>query len=245
MKYRYVIINDEERSTQDLLAKFKKFQQYFCVGVSGDYNESLNMILEHMPDFVFINIDARLTEGCFNAINFVNDLYKYIDKLPEFIALSATKDHAYTCIKNNFFDYLLKPVSEFELRKAVYRLNKKPTASITKLCLKSYKDYRFLDIDEILFLKADNTSTDIFMMDNVQVSAFKTLKYFEHILPDNFVRIHNSYIVNRHYVSRIHFGKSKCTIKYHDSNIPFSKSYKENVVKLEKKLTKKALLSLN
>ncbi|MCB0744141.1 MAG: LytTR family transcriptional regulator, partial [Ignavibacteriae bacterium] len=115
----------------------------------------------------------------------------------------------------------------------------------SKLCLKSYKDYRFIDIDEILFLKADNASTDFFMVDGTKVSAYKTLKFFEDLLPDNFTRIHNSYIVNQNYVSRIHFGRSKCTLKNNNFNIPFSKSYRENVIVLEKELSKKAILSLN
>jgi len=114
-----------------------------------------------------------------------------------------------------------------------------------KLCLKSYKDYRFINLEEILFLKADNTATDFFMNDGSTISAYKTLKYFESNLPNNFIRIHNSYIVNQNYVSRIHFGKSRCTLNNNGYVIPFSKSYKNNVVILENSMSKNALLSLN
>jgi DNA-binding LytR/AlgR family response regulator len=43
------------------------------------------------------------------------------------------------------------------------------------------------------------------------------------------VRIHNSYIVNVDYVSRIHTGNSVCYIKNTTTKLPFSKSYKENI----------------
>ena len=95
--------------------------------------------------------------------------------------------------EKQFYDYILKPVNDFELRKSIARLKLKPKASSNKPCLKSYKDYRFVEMDEILFLKADNTSTDFFMDDGSTISAYKTLKSSESILPDNFTRIHKLY----------------------------------------------------
>lgn len=97
------------------------------------------------------------------------------------------------------------------------------------ICIKSYGDYRFLELDTIAFLKADNNSTDITLHNNEQVTAFKTLKYFEEHLPDNFFRIHNSYIVNKNFISRIHTGNSLCYIKNSKHQIPFSKSYKDQI----------------
>lgn len=97
------------------------------------------------------------------------------------------------------------------------------------ICIKSYGDYRFLELDEITFLKADNNSTDITLHNGEVITAFKTLKYFEENLPVNFFRIHNSYIVNKNYVSRVHTGNTVCYIKNTKTQLPFSKSYKENV----------------
>ena len=142
-------------------------------------------------------------------------------------------------------DYIVKPISEFDLRKAMLRFQTNQSNDTSTLCLKSYKDYRFIDTDELLFLKADNNSTDFILNDGSTITAFKTLKSFEEILPENFVRIHNSYIINVNYVSRINFGKSKCSIKKSDYLIPFSRSYKDNVEILKDSLSKSAALSLN
>lgn len=97
------------------------------------------------------------------------------------------------------------------------------------ICIKSYGDYRFLELDEIAYLKADNNSTDITLNNGEVITAFKTLKYFEENLPSYFFRIHNSYIVNKNYVSRIHTGNTVCYIKNSKTQLPFSKSYKEHV----------------
>jgi DNA-binding LytR/AlgR family response regulator len=114
-------------------------------------------------------------------------------------------------------------------------LNKPVIAEIVKeekpliICVKSYGDYRFIEAKDICYLQADNNSTDIHLFNGEMITAFKTLKHFENVLSSPFVRIHNSYIVNIDYVSRIHTGNSVCYIKNTTTKLPFSKSYKENV----------------
>jgi DNA-binding LytR/AlgR family response regulator len=97
------------------------------------------------------------------------------------------------------------------------------------ICVKSYGDYRFIEAKDICYLQADNNSTDIHLYNGEMITAFKTLKHFEGVLQSPFVRIHNSYIVNIDYVSRIHTGNAVCYIKNTTTKLPFSKSYKENV----------------
>ncbi len=97
------------------------------------------------------------------------------------------------------------------------------------LCVKSYGDYRYIDTRDIAYFQADNNSTDIHLINGEMVTAFKTLKLFEGVLPYPFVRIHNSYIVNSNCISRIHTGNALCYIKNTAIKLPFSKSYKANI----------------
>lgn len=98
------------------------------------------------------------------------------------------------------------------------------------ICVKSYGDYRYIDSRDIIYFEADNNSVDIHLKDGEMVTAFKTLKVFENVLPPKqFLRIHNSYIINVSQVARIHTGNSVCYIKNSTIKLPFSKSYKENI----------------
>ena len=97
------------------------------------------------------------------------------------------------------------------------------------ICVKSYGDYRYIDAKDIAYLQADNNSTDIHLNSGEMITAFKTLKHFESVMTHPFVRIHNSYIVNIDYISRIHTGNAVCHIKNTTTKLPFSKSYKENI----------------
>lgn len=97
------------------------------------------------------------------------------------------------------------------------------------ICVKSYGDYRYIDAKDIAYLQADNNSTDIHLSSGEMITAFKTLKHFESVMTHPFVRIHNSYIVNIDYISRIHTGNAVCHIKNTTTKLPFSKSYKDNI----------------
>lgn len=145
----------------------------------------------------------------------ITEIHQYMNQLPILIGIATTKNYAYDAIKNGFFDYWLQPFNEFDIRKSLMKLQKrmpKEKAPAT-LCLKSYNDFQYLDTNDILYLKADNNTTEFFMKDGTIINAYKTLKTFENTLPKNFMRIHQSYIVNTNYVSRINFGKSICAIK--------------------------------
>ncbi len=239
MQQTFYIIDNETDSINRLKSYFEDYPNYLCLGASTDYEEAMNTILKYSPDVILADIDVTIDGD--SLFNFANAIYQYKKKLPTFIAMSAFKEKAYDVIKNGFFDILLKPLREFDLRRALMRYDKEYVDEpSTTLCLKSYKDYRFVDTDDILYLKADNNSTDFFMSDGKSVSGYQNMKHFEAILPSNFIRIHHSYIINMNHVTRIHFGKSKCTVKNVNAHIPFSRTYRDNVEFLKDVLAKSA-----
>ena len=221
-------------------------ENYFdfnCIGVSNQYNQSLDIILKDVPNLIFFNIDNTF-ENPYSIIHELNLLFT--EDLPVFVAISTSKDKAYEVIKNGFFDFLINPLTDIEIRKTILKFQKKnPFKTKKNICLKSYKDYQYLDADEILFLKADNNTTDFYMSDGNIINAFKTLKTFEDLLPTNFLRIHKSYIINKNYVSRIQYGKLICTIKKTSHDIPFSKTYYDNVETMANTLAKQTCHLLN
>lgn len=243
MEYTYTIIDSDATSNLQLRHHLEEYGEFVCSGIAKNSEEGLNTILKNLPDVVFVNLNDKAGE----YFRMVVELHQYIAEMPIVIGISKSKQYAYEALKNSFFDYWLQPYNEFDIRKSILRLVKnmpKETTSPT-LCLKSYKDFQYLDTDDILYLKADNNATDFMMKDGSVISAFKTLKTFENKLPKNFIRVHQSYILNTNYVSRINYGKSICALKTGDQQLPFSKSYKENIDGLKKNLAKNTISTLN
>lgn len=244
MEYEYTIINANPHLSHELRSQLADFKEFRCSGVATDCTDGLNLILKQVPDVVFIDLTTNAT----NCFAMVTELHQYLKSFPLCIAISKNKEHAFEALKSGFFDYWLLPLNEFDIRKTSLKLQKrwsKEPCTSTKLCLKSYKDYRYIDTNEILYLKADNNTTDVFLKDGSSISAFKTLKTFENKLPHNFIRIHQSYILNTDYISRINYGKALCTLNNGKTQLPFSKSYKDKIDDLKKLLTKSAINALN
>lgn len=254
------------------------FPNFDLVGTAANIDDGTDLVLEHKPDLIFLNIDQQSEPDGF-SLSFIAELHRYLITLPTIVVLSDTTDKAIAAIKYGVFDYLNLPLSTPDLRKCLAKFSKSfsSVASTTTelpqpenlisqnvivtevekvdadleqvqlqngtitgeggdksekplvICVKSYGDYRFINASDICYLQADNNSTDLHLINGEMITAFKTLKHFENVLNQPFVRIHNSYIVNVDYVSRIHTGNSVCFLKNSTIKLPFSKSYKENV----------------
>lgn len=98
-----------------------------------------------------------------------------------------------------------------------------------QICIKSYGDYQFIALKDVVYLQADNNTTDFHLQNGKKLTAYKTLKHYENNLPSSFYRVHNSYIVNSGYVSRINTGKSLCYLNNNDVSVPFSKTFKDSI----------------
>ncbi|MBC5837377.1 LytR/AlgR family response regulator transcription factor [Flavobacterium muglaense] len=253
MNYSYIIIDDDEESVLRTKAMASRFPELTYKGSAANLKKGLNAILEYSPEIVFLEIDP-LNEKSKLSLSFINEVREYLTVLPEFVITTRKKKLAFEAIRYQVTDYLLKPVTKIDFVKLLLKLKQKdsslfsfPTSILERLdaielktvqvvkeqplilCIKSYGDYRYIDTRDITYLKADNNSTDIHLNNGEMVTAFKTLKHFEVALHYPFVRIHNSYIVNSSFISRIHTGNSTCHIKNGIGKIPFSKSFKSNV----------------
>ena len=228
MKLTYIIISSDQELKKELQNKFLASPVSLENAATCPSQNLQDCLLDAQPDFIFIDLD---NSGIDNLFLNINEWIQYLNKRPTLIAISQKKKYAYLAIKNNFSDFLLKPISNFDLQKCLYKLNYNPKKWSEKLCLTCNSDYQFLDLDEIIYLQADNNTTDFYLAIGDRITSFRTLKNFESLLPKEFFRIHKSYIVNSAYINRINFGKSRITLKRgsFDVNLPISNKYKCNV----------------
>lgn len=242
MEYAYAIIDTDAASNLQLQLQLQEYGDFFHTGTAIDAEEGLNLVLKTRPDLVIVNLSQKSSL----IFQMVMQLHQYVDQLPLLIAVSTSTKHAYDAIKGGFYDYWLLPHNEFEIRKTIFKLRKKlPKEQVpTTLCLKTYNDYHYLDTKEILYLKADNNSTDFVMRNGEVISAYKTLKSFEASLPKTFIRIHQSYILNTRHVARINYGKNTCSLRDNDDHLPFSKTYRNKIDALKELLSKNAYNTL-
>jgi len=244
MIIKYSIIGLTAKYADALISYTSSLKEYRLVGHSENPHALLDIILASSPDLIYVNVDGYSSKDFTSLVNTINEIYRPPLEKPFLVALATSEKQAYDCIKNNFFYYLLGEANAQQILKLDYKLRSTRITKHTKpnkLCLKTYSDYRFIEISDILFLKADNNATEFFMYDKTKITAFKTLKYFESVLPKTFSRIHQSFVINQKYISRIHFGKSECHLRTLKTRLPFSKSYRKAMTELAIGLSSNAL----
>jgi DNA-binding LytR/AlgR family response regulator len=83
-----------------------------------------------------------------------------------------------------------------------------------------------VDLKRVLFVKAEASYVD-FVTDDQSFLSLLSMKKLEEILPDEFIRVHRSYIVNRGRIARIEDGM--VIIGKH--KIPISQSHRDELIK--------------
>jgi two-component system LytT family response regulator len=206
------MIVDDEQAAIDLL---KWLIDLYCPDITAiqtarSVNEAIPVIQSFKPDIVFLDIQMPHQSGF--------DLLTTIDNWDfEVIFTTAYNEFAIQAIRFSALDYLLKPVDETELRKAVDRFKAKriyaPAGQVLfrnfiqnisqankskfKLALAGSAEIKYVQLDEIIRLQAESNYTHIYLTGNKIFVSAKTLKDYDEILAGHhFLRVHKSHLVN-------------------------------------------------
>ncbi len=229
MQFSYILI-DNSYYLESTLEHIKEYDDFLCLAICKTRKEAINKILELKPNVVFLTINS--TQNATDSISFsiLSELHEFLDGLPTIIVLSDVKEAAFEAYQRGVSGYLLTPIDPNELRKCLMRYQKTHKALHAEtISIKSNGDYNFIRSSEIVYLKANNNTTDFYLKSGKVISAYKTLKYFEKLLPFYFFRIHHSYVINIQHVSRINLGKCSCYLQNNEIILPFSRTYKANI----------------
>lgn len=234
-----IIIDDESRSIEGL----KNLLVKYCPDVEilaecRDIDTAFENILTHKPDLIFLDIDMPPYTGF--------DLLKKFESLPfEIIFVTAFDHYAIDAIKFSALDYLLKPLKIQDLKDSIERAKNKidlqpnytqkikdEKGDIKRLVLKSHQGIDLIDLENIIYLKAENVYTNFFLTDSRTILNTKSLKDYEAMLSSKgFFRVHKSYIAHLIHVKHYNNAEGIITMSNNDQ-ISLSINQKEEFLKL-------------
>lgn len=234
------IIIDDESQARRLL---NKLLQQYCAQVQvidecADLPNGVKSIRKHKPDLVFLDIEMPGHSGL--------ELLDFFDeKEIQFgiIFTTAYNEYAVKAFKLSAVDYLLKPLDKEDLIQAVERFERRYKKEVivetqqeladTKIAIPIGQSIRFFEINDIVFLKAENTYTEIHLKNNSQkILVSRTLKNFEDTLTNHsaFYRCHKSYIINTNYIIDYVKSDGGFLVMYNKIEIPISSDKVENLL---------------
>lgn len=148
-------------------------------------------------DILFLDIDFN--NNTKNGIEFALELRK-INKNFKLIFLTGHFEYAFMAYGCKTFDYILKPIDIDKAVKILERLKDEfstPSSGFIKL----NKDYTVRTKD-IFFIERNKSKTTIYTKDSTYETCY-SLNAIKDELPDSFLRIHRSYIVNQDEIVKI------------------------------------------
>lgn len=233
MKLKAAIVDDElhciETLKYDLEESFSdKVEVLFECNNSVECVENLKSI---KPDVLFIDIEMPGLNGF--------DLIKVIQpKNTKIVFTTAHQRHAIEAIGFKPEAYLLKPIELEELGKVVEDLYQAKRPSLEsgisdKLAISTTEDIELVKHSEIIYAKASNNYTEIYLKEGNTKLISKTLKFVSAQLPDSsFFRVHKSYLVNMNHISRYRKADGGMLIMSDEAEIPVSSDKKEDLLLL-------------
>jgi DNA-binding LytR/AlgR family response regulator len=122
------------------------------------------------------------------------------------IVVSAHAEQAVTAFDYGVIDFVPKPFTPERLQKALQRARaRRPGPPRAKYVVHRLGgENRLLPVEEIAYFQASRILVEARLADGRKVLLEKHLNQLERILPDYFLRIHRSFIVNVRHVD--HFG---------------------------------------
>jgi two-component system, LytTR family, response regulator len=243
-----VIIDDEQHSIDTLKWKLENYCPDVTLQAAFDNPaEGIKYLKKSPPDLLFLDIEMPLLNG----FDVLEELGRDISF--DIIFTTAYDNFGIQAVKFSALDYLLKPVQNKELKDAIDKHMKKtqhrvPQGQIDillsnidaekkgklgKIALASKESIEFVDAQEIICCEANSNYTNIYMDEGRKRVISRTLKEFEEmLLPYQFFRPHNSYLINLRRVREFVRGDGGFLVMENKMKIPVSKSRREELLDL-------------
>ncbi len=211
-----VLIDDEESSLSSLKEKLAAYcPDVYIVAMCGNAAKGIEAIDTLRPDIVFLDIEMPVMNG-FLMLQQVS--YKNF----ELVFTTAYDHYAIRAIRCSALDYLVKPIEIEDLKAAVKKAGEKrshpypnpqiellveqlgnKTNTPSRIAIPTAEGLQFLKTDDIIYLEASLNYTNIYCTGSKKYLVSRTLKDFEELLPSKiFLRIHHSYIINKHFAEK-------------------------------------------
>ncbi|MGX5685873.1 LytR/AlgR family response regulator transcription factor [Chryseobacterium cucumeris] len=218
-KLKCIIVDDEPLAISLLEHYVEKIPFLELVFSTENPIHALEYLQKNDSDLIFLDIQMPELTG----INFM----KIVGTHQKYILTTAYSEYALEGYEHNVVDYLLKPVSFERFQKSVLKAQERFSfqEENTHFFVKSSGQKHRIGFHEILYVESIKDYINI-RTENDEFIVLDTLKSMENQLPEKFVRIHKSFIVNLDKVKSI--GAKKVILSEYE--IPIGESYRAGLL---------------
>jgi len=185
------------------------------IGEAKDGTEAIEKINTLKPDVVFLDIQMPGISGI--------ELPNFLQHIPHLVFVTAYHDYAVKAFEQNSLDYLLKPVEADRLATTIQRIVQleersqrnsqhilenllsqlKQVPKLESIPVKLSKKIILVPIESIIYFEAKQKYVYLHTHDEHHLVDY-SLTYLSTRLPEYFLQVHRTFIINRHKIKEIH-----------------------------------------
>jgi len=221
-----IIVDDEPKAITLITSYLEHFTDFDLVATFRNGLKALEYLNTHTVDVIFLDINMPHLSGL--------SLSKMIGPSTAIVFTTAYSEHAVESYTVNTIDYLLKPISLERFSKCITKLievhNKKEDTSSrdikpNTIFIKSGLQTHQLRISEIEYLQKDGNYMNYYVLGK-KIMSRQSISEALHSLPDSFIQIQKSYIVNFTKIDAINTD----LVIIGTNEIPIGSQYKANLL---------------
>jgi len=239
-----ILIVDDEKKARETIVEMVKLYAPAEVNIheADGVSSAVEQIKKVNPDLLLLDINLKDGMG-------FDVLTKSENKDINVIFITAYEEYALKACKMSALDYLLKPVDPDELEKALLKAynktdkekifervqafmeNMKGEKQAKKITLKTSDSIYIINVDDIVYCEADGNYTTFKLMDDRRIVVSKPLGDYEDMINrKEFIRTHQSFLVNMNHVIKYEKGDGGVLITANNQQVPVSTRKKEFVM---------------
>lgn len=231
---RVLAIDDEPLALQQLTAYIGKVSFLELAGACQSVLEARKLLEKDSVDAIFCDINMPDLNGM--------DFVKSLAAPPMVVFTTAYSEYAVEGYKVDAVDYLLKPFSLDDFRRAANKVKRqyelenstRPVASIPDgqaddvLFLKTEHRVLKVNIGDIRYIEGMSEYLKIYLEGQKPLVVLLSMKKMEERLPAMFMRIHRSYIINLKKIAEVNKNR---VILGEDAYLPIGDLYRDTFAK--------------
>ncbi len=244
---RGIIIEDELSARESLRGLLERYcPDVKIVGEAGTVISGKALIKSSNPDLLFL--DIQLPDG--DGFDLLRDLGKITFNI---IFTTAYSEYAIKAFKYSTTQYLLKPIDPEELTQAVAKaeeelksknlqerfnllLDKISGTGLKKIVLVTNQQIHVVNMSEIIMCESDKNYTNFYLENGTTITAARTLKEYEDVMPDNFIKPHRQYMVNLEHLRSIEKEETPYIKLTNDIIVPIAARRREDLLRKIKEM---------
>lgn len=234
LSIKYIVIEDEPLARRGLVKLLKGYDFLECLGMYGNTEDARMVMEDQLLDLIFLDINLPEESGW--------DFAQFIPAHIQIIFTTAYPNYALESYELNALDYLLKPIAEDRLKKALDKAvnhfqqkvpEKGATLPTDHIFVKADRKLFRLELNEIQYIEAMKDYVMIHTKDKKLMVAMNIKTIFNQLPNTDFVRINKSFVVNLNKVESV----DNHWVTIAGFEMPLGASFKDDLLERIKKQT--------